>query len=265
MGSKYRDEGSSVIKFSVLGSGSCGNSYVFSCGEHTLMVDAGYSLRKLETRMLEAGFELSRVEALLLTHLHPDHNGSAGAFARKLGKPVYVSTKAQQFAKVEYEKMALPPASKRSFEPGEGFEIGPFFIDAFYSSHDSAGSVGFAISCEGKKIVLITDTGIYSEEMLLHAKNADLLFLESNYDVEMLRTGPYPLYLKKRIAGERGHLSNDQAREFLTLCGYEETQKPVYLIHVSDSNNAVERVASAMSCFNAKVCQRGCQYSGQLG
>ena len=253
-----------MIKFSVLGSGSCGNCYVFSCAGQAIMVDAGYSLRKIQTRMMEAGLELAAVQALLLTHLHPDHNSGAGVFARKTGKPVYVSENVLRYAKVEYDKMALPHDCKRNFEPGTGFEIGPFCINAFYSSHDSAGSVGFAISCEDKKIVLITDTGYYTEEMQNQAKTADLLFLESNYDVQMLRTGPYPLYLQKRIASQRGHLSNDQAREFLTSCEYEISQKPVYLIHVSDSNNTPELVASVMSPFNAQVCQRGCQYSGQL-
>lgn len=253
-----------MIKFSVLGSGSCGNSYVFLCGSHALMVDAGYSLRKIELRMNEAGIELPCVDALLLTHLHPDHNSGAGVFARKTGKPVFVSENVLRYAQVEYDKMGLPPACKRSFEPGTSFDVGPFCVNAFYSSHDSAGSVGFAISCEDKKIVLITDTGYYTEEMQNQAKNANLLFLESNYDVQMLRTGPYPLYLQKRIAGQRGHLSNDQAKEFLTSCGYENSRTPVYLIHVSDSNNTVERVASVMSSFNAQVCRRGAQYSGQL-
>ena len=253
-----------MIRFSVLGSGSCGNSYVFSCCGYSLLVDAGYTLRKLQQRLQEANFELSEVEALLLTHLHPDHNGAAGTFARTTGRPVYVSQKALRYAKVEYDKMALPPACKKAFEPGTSFELGPFCLNSFYTSHDSAGSVGFAISCEGKKIVLITDTGCYSEEMLLQAKDADLLFLEANYDVELLRTGPYPIYLKKRIAGERGHLSNDQAYEFLRSCNFDNTHKPVYLVHISDSNNTVERVASVMSAFNAQVCKRGYQYSGQL-
>ncbi len=253
-----------MIRFSVLGSGSCGNSYVFLCGSHAIMVDAGYSLRKIETRMSETGMQLSCVEALLLTHMHPDHNSGAAVFARKTGRPVYVSENVLRYAHVEYDKMGLPPSCKMSFVPGTNFEIGPFCVNSFYSSHDSAGSVGYVISCEDKKIVLITDTGCYTEEMQSQAKDADLLFLESNYDAEMLRTGPYPIYLKKRIAGERGHLSNDQAKEFLTSCGYEKSHTPVYLIHVSDSNNTVQRVASVMSPFNAQVCQRGVQYSGQL-
>ena len=253
-----------MIKFSVLGSGSCGNSYVFSCGCQSLLVDAGYSLRKLEERMGSSGLELSSVQALLLTHLHPDHNSAAGAFARYLGKPVYVSQNVLEFATVEYDRMALPAECKCSFAPGCSFQVGLFEINAFYTSHDSAGSVGYSISCEGKKIVLITDTGEYSDEMLFQAKEADLLFLESNYDEQMLKTGPYPVFLKRRIAGKRGHLSNEQAREFLLRCEFDKTQKPVYLIHLSDKNNTPDLVASVMSVFNAQVCQRGCQYSGQL-
>ncbi len=253
-----------MIKFSVLGSGSCGNSYVFSCNGQSLLIDAGYSLRRIEQRMTEAGFEPSSVLALLLTHLHPDHNSSAGAFGRTTKKPVYVSKNVLTYATVEYDRMALLPENKCSFVPGQSFLIGPFTVDSFYTSHDSAGSVGYCISCNGKKIVLITDTGIYTDEMLSYAKAADLLFLEANYDSEMLRTGPYPIFLQKRIAGKRGHLSNDQAREFLIACEFDKTQKPVYLIHLSDKNNTPDLVASVMSPFKAQVCQRGCQYSGEL-
>ena len=253
-----------MIRFSVLGSGSCGNSYVFSCGSQSLLVDAGYSLRKIEQRLTESGFEPSSVQALLLTHMHPDHNAAAGALARYWSKPIYVSQNVLEFATVEYDRMALPEQCKRSFEPGTSFQIGPFEVNAFYSSHDSAGSVGYCISCEGKKIVLITDTGVYTEEMLSYAKEADLLFLEANYDVQMLKTGPYPIFLQRRIAGKRGHLSNDQAREFLMRCEFDKSQKPVYLVHLSDKNNTPDLVASVMSAFNAHVCQRGCQYSGEL-
>ena len=142
--------------------------------------------------------------------------------------------------------------------------VGPFEVSCFYTSHDSAGSCGYEIKADGKVFVIITDTGIYNEDMVKAAKEADVLFLESNHDVEMLRMGPYPLRLQKRVAGERGHLSNDQARSLLLDAGFDKSQKPVYLIHLSSNNNTVELVQQAMVGFNATVCARGERYCGVI-
>lgn len=257
-----------MVRFSVLGSGSCGNSYMFSCNGQSLLVDAGFSYRQLALRAENAGFDMSTVKALLLTHLHPDHNRGACVFARKTGLPVYVNSKCLDYAAVEYRAMNLPDDSRFSFEVGVPFKVGNgmdgFEIVAFHTSHDSAGSVGYEIRCDSKTFVVVTDTGIYSPAMLEAAGRADVLFLESNYDEEMLRRGPYPLYLQRRIAGERGHLSNEQARRFLYECGFEGSGKPVYLVHLSQNNNDPSLVKDCMAGFNAHVCERGLQYIGEL-
>lgn len=257
-----------MVVFSVLGSGSCGNSYMFSCNGQSLLVDAGFSYRQLSMRAGNAGLDIATVKALLLTHLHPDHNRGAGVFARKTGLPVYVSSKCIKYAAVEYRAMNLPEESCFVFEEGVPFkvgdDIGGFEVSAFYTSHDSAGSVGYEIRCDSKTFVVVTDTGVYSPSMLEAAGRADVLFLESNYDEEMLRRGPYPLYLQRRIAGERGHLSNEQARRFLCECGFEGSGKPVYLVHLSQNNNEPSLVRDCMVGFNAHVCERGLQYSGEL-
>ena len=109
--------------------------------------------------------------------------------------------------------------------------------------------------------MILTDTGTCNSQMIEDARKADILFLESNYDVQMLRHGPYPLYLQRRVAGDKGHLSNDQARGFLQDAGFSESGKQVYLIHLSDNNNNPSVVLEAMRGFNAFVCARGCQYN----
>ena len=252
-----------MIRYSVLGSGSCGNSYVFSCGDRSVLIDAGYSWRQICLRMHDGGFDEESVMALFLTHLHPDHAHAAGIFARKTAKPVYVSRKCRDHAVTEYLALNIPESSSFVIEPEQAVNVGPFELSCFYTSHDSAGSCGYTICCEGKRITIITDTGKYTPEMVEEARRADLLFLESNYDVTMLRTGPYPLYLQKRVAGERGHLSNDQARGLLEDAGYP-VDRPVYLVHISANNNTPDTVAEAMSGFNAVVCHRGERYIGQI-
>ncbi len=253
-----------MVRFSVLGSGSCGNSYIFTYEGQSILIDAGYSLKQIQSRIKDGGFDFSSVQALFLTHLHPDHAHGAGVFARRTLKPVYVSRKCRDFARTEYFALNLPEDCERTIEPQRPVSVGAFEVDCFYTSHDSAGSCGYTIVVDGKRFTIITDTGVYNQQMVEIARSSDVLFLESNYDVQMLRTGPYPIVLQRRVAGERGHLSNDQARGLLMDAGYDESQKPVYLIHVSENNNTVDAVAQAMAGFNASVCAHGERYVGQI-
>ncbi len=249
-----------MVRYSVLCSGSCGNSYIFSCDGQSLLVDAGLSLKQLQIRMTAGGYDPASVRALFLTHLHPDHAHCAGTMARRMHVPVYVSTKCRNLALTEYLALNLPDDTAFTIEPGKPVQEGIFSVGCFYTSHDSAGSCGYTVIAGGRRFTIITDTGVYDGRMMEEAMKADVLFLESNHDIQMLRTGPYPLRLQKRVAGDKGHLSNDQARGFLMDCGYDRSRKPVCLIHLSDNNNDPSLVADAMKDFNSVVCERGKQY-----
>ena len=253
-----------MVRYSILGSGSCGNGYIFSFDGQSLLIDSGYTYRQMLLRMENGGFDSDSILALFLTHLHPDHAHSAGTFARRTGKPVYVSRRCFEYGRAEYLALNLPVGSQMTVEAGNAVQVGPFSVQCFYTSHDSPGSCGYRIEVDGKVFVLVTDTGVYSQEMVDHARSADVLFLESNYDVQMLRTGPYSLSLQRRVAGDRGHLSNDQARSFLLDAGFDASGKVVHLIHVSDNNNCVEAVAESTRGFNAHVCARGECYAYDL-
>ena len=253
-----------MVRYSVLGSGSCGNSYIFTYDNQSILIDAGYSLKQIKERLSNNGFDYDSILALFLTHLHPDHAHAAGTFARQTGKSVCISPVAQLMCKNEIKKLNIPQECNKVIDPSGGIEIGPFKVECFYTSHDSAGSVGYSIKVGDRQFVIVTDTGHFNTEMVSYAQSADVLFLESNYDEDMLAHGPYPAYLKKRVASERGHLSNNQAKEFLYLAGFDVNDKPVYLIHISDNNNDVRLVQEVMKPFNATVCARGSSYKNEI-
>lgn len=255
-----------MVKYSVLGSGSSGNSYVFYAEGTSILIDLGFSLKEEERRLSMIDINLNSVEALFLTHLHPDHAHGAGVFFRKTGKPIFVNeTSIKGCTEKEFIKLRI---RKENFQPlivGEKKRIGPFEIFSFNTSHDSLGSVGYSINYEDKNFLIVTDTGCYNSEMIEYGKKANVLFLESNYSEKMLQNGPYPYNLKKRIAGERGHLSNKQAEDFLEESGCVDRQIPIYLIHLSSTNNNKEKLEEVYSDKKwLTVCGKKMQYYGIL-
>ncbi|MFA7109340.1 MAG: MBL fold metallo-hydrolase [Sphaerochaetaceae bacterium] len=264
-----------MINYSVLGSGSNGNAYAFCFNGKTILIDSGFSRIELIRRFEKSGLDFSTVCAVFVTHLHPDHCKGLGVLARKDKLPIYVNQTTYEYCQSEYAKLGIPEDCRVIFEIGEIIQIGDFEISSFRTSHDSTGSVGYTIRIDDKEFCLVTDTGVYSDEMVENAKKSNVLFLESNYDETMLKDGPYPYFLKQRVAGERGHLSNKQAVDFLKNCDVvcdkgevitlEESSKieKVYLIHLSKVNNNAQHLQET---YNSKVtvCENGQLVKGNL-
>ncbi len=254
-----------MINYSVLGSGSSGNSYLIGHQGEALLIDSGFSYRELKSRLEVAGYSPNQLKGLCLTHLHPDHSRGAGVFARQSGKAVFVNEKVAQLEEVV--KLNIPNPLLETFQEGESFLLPPFEVTPFRTHHDSPNSVGFAVEVAGKRLVILTDTGLWDEEMVSHVENSDLLFLEANYDEEMLENGPYPYFLKERIRGERGHLSNCEAIELLN--SLKRGPEKVYFCHLSKTNNhpqvVLERCNGDLEWSGEVViCHHGEQYNGTL-
>lgn len=244
---------------SVLGSGSCGNSYVFYDGKDAILIDQGFSLAELKRRLERVNVPIEKVRAVFLTHFHPDHHKGLGVISRKLQVPIYMNKEGIEGEPVVFAKLNLPVDCIKAIEVGEITTIGNFEIEAFKTSHDSKGSVGYFIQNNADKITLITDTGITTDIMMNYAKDSDYLFLEANYDEKLLFNGPYPYFLKKRVSGNWGHLSNDQAFDFIDESGFNG--KGVFFVHLSSNNNKVEIVDNLakkrLSDINFITCPRG--------
>jgi len=215
----------------VLASGSAGNVLLLEAGTTRLLVDAGLSAEAIERSLADAGADLAGVSAILLTHEHDDHARGAGPLSRRFDIPVHANA-----ATIAAAGDAFAGAALRTFETGRPFEVGPFVITAFPVSHDAADPVGLTLEVARHRITVATDLGSIDESLDPTLAETELVILESNYDLRLLNVSGYPWFLKNRIVGPRGHLSNDDAARALarTSAGRART---VCLVHLSEVNN----------------------------
>lgn len=214
-------------------SSSSGNAHFIGTPEGGILIDAGVSCRRLASALRLNGIEPQAVRAVFVTHDHSDHIGGLKTFTKCFKTPVYAS--AGTLSYLERQEMLC---GCRAEVVGEsGAEAGGFFVTAFHTPHDALESVGFKIHTpDGKICAVCTDLGHVTEEIDRKLSGCGLVLLESNYDENMLRTGPYPYPLKKRIASPNGHLSNrDSAREVKRLI--ESGTRRIILGHLSRENN----------------------------
>jgi len=314
-----------MVRFTVLASGSKGNSTVVTGGRTRILVDAGLSCRELFRRMKLAGEQPETLDAIIVTHEHIDHINGLVVTARKLGIPVYftegthrawmrwltphrqmsyaqwleqvrrqaaerqaeaesthcdAAEEADEPDPIECESAVTVPSTGEAaaeseleaagrvcsrkedpaslpcveyFQSGKPFEIGDIAISPFTIPHDAADPVGFVFRAEGVRMAFATDLGYISPNVKAQLRGVDLLLLESNHDLEMLRDGPYPWSVKQRVLSRVGHLSNEAAADFLEN-GYDGQAAYVILAHLSESNNLPELArVTAERALNGKA------------
>ena len=215
----------------MLASGSGGNALFLEAGTTRLLVDAGLSAEAIARSLDGLGVDARTVSAVLLTHEHDDHAGGAGALSRQFGLPIMANA-----ATVEAAGGSLAGAAVAPFDTGRPFQVGSVEVKAFPVSHDAVEPVGFALRVGEHRITVATDLGSADEAVDPYLADADLLFLESNYDLRLLNVSAYPWFLKNRILGPRGHLSNDDAARALARTAGGRSRL-VYLAHLSEVNN----------------------------
>lgn len=224
------------VKICTLGSGSKGNSFIISNNyDEAILVDAGFSCKKMEEKILQSGIEKDKIKAVLLTHDHADHAAGCRVFCNKLNIPLYTTFQTAKYLEGENKL----PKTVIQFEAGEAFNIGNFSINAFAVQHDAIDPVGFTICCDNKKIGIATDLGTLNMLCRKHLTNCHALLLESNYDKEMLYNSDRQLHLKRRISGSIGHLDNQDTAESLSYLLGDLTNF-LMLVHVSSECNSPE-------------------------
>jgi len=220
-----------VIYLSSLNSGSNGNCYYIGNGKEAVLIDAGLSCRETERRMMRLGLSLRHIKAIFITHEHTDHIRGAEVLSRKYSIPVYITE-----ATYLHSRMKLDPLLMRSFTAGTPVEVGEFSVFPFPKQHDASEPHSFTVSADGITAGVFTDLGTACETVAHHLSHCHAAFLEANYDEGMLDRGRYPLYLKRRIRGPEGHLSNNQALELFVNHRSPHLQL-LLLSHLSAENN----------------------------
>lgn len=233
------------MRLAVLGSGSGGNSLVVESGGQRLLIDAGFSCRQIEQRLASLGAEASSLSALLLTHEHQDHCRGVDVLARRHSLPIYATQGTFDGCGLGAEVMTLA-RTVRSGRPFEVPETSGFLVEAFGLPHDAREPVGYVIEdSEGCRVGLVSDLGSRTQLAWGRLHDLDCLVIESNHDLQMLRTGPYPWYLKQRVASRHGHLSNHEAAAGVVEL-LSDRLSSVVLYHLSRTNNLPALAAQAM-------------------
>ncbi len=227
------------MKVISLQSGSNGNCFYVEAGEISLLFDAGISGRKAKERLAEHGCKIESADALFISHDHSDHVRSMGVFQRMFSVPVYITRRTLEQC---YRSAKVGPMDRVFFfDGGDSVEFPGVTVHTVPTPHDSADGCAFVIEehSTGNRIGILTDLGHVFDGLRDVLLSLDAVIIESNYDEAMLRHGPYPERLKRRIRGEGGHLSNDDSAQL--LAGLKSDRlKWACLCHLSEENNAPE-------------------------
>lgn len=236
-----------MLKICALASGSNGNCYYIGNEEEAVLIDAGITTKQIISRMKLKGLNPEKLRAVFISHEHSDHVRGIRVLCKKLDIPAYFSQ--GTFDSSYYTNQ---PLAVRFFNPGEQIKEGDFTIHTFLKNHDASEPCSFRLEYKGISVGVFTDIGSPCNNVTSHLNKCHALFLETNYDDEMLWNGRYPIFLKRRVSSEVGHLSNEQAFELLTEHAHPELQC-VFMSHLSAENNTPQVVANTMQSFESKL------------
>ncbi|MBC7765216.1 MAG: MBL fold metallo-hydrolase [Hyphomonadaceae bacterium] len=224
-----------MITFCSLYSGSSGNAIYMAYKNTRLLIDAGVSGKKIEAALAQISVDPKLLTAILVTHEHGDHISGVGVMARRYQLPIYANKQTWRamyggsIGKIEKQLIQV-------VEEQRAFELGDFGVQAVGIPHDAAGALAYSFFANNKKVSIATDIGYNREGLLQAFEGSDLMLLEANHDIEMLKNGAYPYPLKRRILSEHGHLSNAMAGEMAVSLVKSGTRKLI-LGHLSQENN----------------------------
>ncbi len=215
-----------------IASGSNGNCYYVGDEDCSILVDAGVSAKQIKLRLDNLNLDVNKISGIFITHEHSDHVRGISVFSKKFNIPVYITKKTYENCKFKVNAELL-----NHFEVGDSISLKNFKINSFAKLHDGIDPCSFTINSKNKSIAIITDIGTVCTNVINSIRDCDAIFIESNYDEKMLENSNYPYFLKERISGKYGHISNSEATNLLSAFGSENLQY-VFLSHLSGNNNS---------------------------
>ena len=236
------------MRFCSLGSGSAGNATLVEAASGTttsrVLIDCGFSLRELDTRLARAGLSCDDLDAAFITHEHVDHIGCALALARRHGVPLWMS-------RGTWRAIGEPelPGLLHFARDGQAIAIGDLHVMPYTVTHDALEPLQLRCSDGAHQLGILTDVGSITPHLVANLQGCDALLLECNHDTGLLAASRYPGFLKERIGGRFGHLSNDTAAQILDACRHAGLRHLV-AAHLSEQNNRPDLARAAL----ARVC-----------
>lgn len=219
-----------------IASGSSGNCIYIGSENTHLLIDAGISRKRIEEGLKELEIKGEELSGILVTHEHSDHIQGLGVFSRKYEIPIYATPGTIQGIKSCTSLGRMPEGLLHPIEVDLNFTLGDITVKPFSISHDAAQPSAYRLECGGKSAAVVTDLGIYDDYIISRLQNLDAVLLEANHDVHMLEVGGYPYYLKQRILGDKGHLSNELSGRLLCEILHDNLRH-IVLGHLSKENN----------------------------
>ena len=223
------------MKFCSLYSGSSGNSIFIASDNTRVLIDAGLAGKKIDEALKHIGEEASSIDGIFITHEHIDHIKGVGVLSRKYDIPIYAND--NTWAVMEKNIGKIKEHNIRIMDRRSSIAIKDLEIRSFNIPHDAIAPVGYTVSSGGKNASVVTDFGVFTEEIRDNIIDSDIILLESNHDINMLRMGPYPYNLKLRVLGENGHLSNEDCGNAIVSLIKSDKKKQIMLGHLSGTNN----------------------------
>ncbi len=223
-----------IVKFCILASGSTGNCAFLATENTRILIDAGLSMRELRKRLATIGESLDTVDAILVTHEHCDHISGLPVLGRN--RDVRAAFYVSRLTEPAIDWGGPTPSRIERFQAGSAFAVGDIAVQSFSVPHDARDPVGFCFEAQGVRIGIATDLGYVPESIKFHLRRTNVLLMESNHDLDMLKVGPYPWSVKQRVMSRVGHLSNLHVQDYVTD-DLESCTAHLVLGHLSEHNN----------------------------
>lgn len=247
------------MKLCSIASGSSGNCIYVGSNNTNLLVDAGVSAKRIEYGLSDIDIIPDTIQGILITHEHSDHISGLGILARKYHIPIYATYETVRALQQIKSLGDVPHELYNYVKPNETFFINDICVEPFSTSHDASNPVCYTMQSEGHKIGVATDLGKYDDYIVAKLEGSEILLIEANHDVNMLMVGKYPYYLKQRILGDRGHLSNDTSADLISKLLHPGLQY-IALAHLSKENNYEELAYETVCC---ELMNRGSDFQAK--